>query len=248
LKWIEKYFEKNSKTPEKLVSLYRSMLPTFKKLLEDGSVEVREQIVLSLARIKFILGDSNIKETLADINSTKLARINELAQGLADGRPIDLGSSPLTGTMPAPRRNKPNLSLSDNIEEEKSGSVKRSTSRTGEHEAPKVGGNRPQTSKANAAGGKQIPQQGLKKVGSMKALGSAQDNGKEREDSVSQISGDDAEMKMQELNVPEGIIKAIDNPAWKERQKALERNFRCLSEKTPKPWVLQSNMCLNISA
>jgi len=224
LKWIEKYFEKNSKTPEKLVSLYRSLLSTFKKLIEDGSAEVREQIVMTLARIKFILGESNIKESLNDINSTKLARINELAQSLADGRPIDMGASMIGGTMPAPRRNKPNLSLSDNIEEEKSGSVKRSTSRTGEHEAPaaKVGGNRPQTSKANAAGGKQIPQQGLKKVGSMKALGGVQDNSKEREDSVSQISAEDAEMKMQELNVPEGIVKAIDNPAWKERQKALE--------------------------
>ena len=218
LKWIEKHFEKNSKTPEKLTSLYRSLLSTFKKLLEDGSVEVREQIVLSLARIKFILGEGNIKETLADINSTKLARINELAQSLADGRSIDMSAS----SMPAPRRNKPNLSLSDNIEEEKSGSVKRSTSRTAEHEAPpKAGGNRPQTSKANA-GGKQIPQ-GLKKVGSMKALGSAQqDNRQEKEDSVSQITPEDAEMKMQELNVPEGITKAIDNPAWKERQKALE--------------------------
>ena len=217
MKWIEKYFEKNSKTPEKLLPAFKGLLPILKKLLEDGSAEVRDSSLQTLAKLKFLLTESLVKESYNDINPTKLTRINELVSSFADGKGLDENtkgnSSSLSVTMPTSKKNKPNLTLNESMEEEKSSIIKKP-------EFGKKLDNKPQTSRANAPGAKQL-QGGLKKVGSMKLLGS-NDANKENQDLTSAVTADEAEAKMVELNVPESIMKGIVDSVWKERQRAIE--------------------------
>ena len=222
LKWMEKAFEKNSKNTDKVTVTLKAVIPIIKKLLEDGAVEVREASIQTLAKLKSFLPDSAIGNNYNDINPSKLAKINDLAASMVAGNAPESASKLSSlggGSLTNNRKNKPNLTLNDSIEEEKSTQAKRPGTRGGDSKLD----NKPHTSRSNAAGAKQMQQSGLKKVGSMKALGTAQGASaiREEQDITSTLSAEEAEAKMMDLNLPESVLKGLESAAWKEKQQAL---------------------------
>jgi len=226
--WIDRFCEKNRSTPEKITNLYKNLLPTAKKLVNDSSGDVRESVMKLLAKWKVFLGDNVIKESYNDIPQPKLQRINELVANLGDGG-RGTAKSAASGSCATPIANKAKASFSDSMEEEKvntrpatrAGDVNRS-----DNKAPMR--QRPGTAAGPAS---KLSKQSSTKRGSTKPATNASALAtKPEEEAHSVLTQEDAEAKMMELGLAASVLKDMDNNNWKEKLKGLNQLSQWIGE------------------
>jgi len=229
--WIEHGCEKN---PEKMSTLYKTLLPTAKKLVNDSSGDVREAVMKLLAKWKVLLGESVIKDSYNDIPAPKLQRINELVASFGDapGRGTAKSTASGAGSCATPIATKGKAaaaSFNDSMEEEKvstrpatrAGDVNRS-----DNKAPMR--QRPGTAAGPAS---KLSKQSSTKRGSTKPAANASAmSSKPEEEATSVLTQEDAEAKMMELGLSASVLKDMDNNAWKEKLKGLTQLSQWINE------------------
>ena len=200
---IDKYLERNSQAPEKCESIFNAMIGTLKTLLNDGDGSVRNSTMMTLGKMKTILGDGVISSHLSDVDQNKLTKINDQAQK-AEALEEEKSSTSLNTSMVSqsrPQSTKNAVQSTSTVKGSSSGSLTQ----------------RSQTSV-------------LKKTGSSKNLNNTSVLGGLDDGAAGNLTVDEAEAKLTGLGVAEGILKGLESANWKDKQAALGSFGQWLNE------------------
>jgi len=204
--------EKYEKMPDKVLTLYKALNSSIKKLVNDSSGEVRESAMRLLALWKAFLGDSVIKDNYNNIPQPKLGKINELAALLLASEDKNQ-APPVMELFSTPTLIKNSSFASDGMEEEET--IKTPVNNI--KSDPKKLGNSSNGGKPTAASGPR--RNSLKNLPPVPPMTSKSSE----DDLVSYLTLEDAQAKLIELGVPTSALEEINKNAWKEKVTGLSQ-------------------------